>query len=503
MIDSLNQRNLISEFAALRIQLKEKTDSNQVQLDQLKQELARSKGEQTVIDRNRNLKDSTLHHFLIAETDALLTQFKTRSDTDHLQVERLVLELKDSKVSGANAENDRLIALLTARSDSNQAQIDKLRGEFDQARAAETMRADKKKKSDSLIINNAEGAEVKLALLKARSESTQAQIDQIKVDNARTKIAGTLSAPSTDNTLAIGQLKARSDSSQAEIQRLKVELAKVKNADLKPQSNPEQDELISQLKLRSDSSLAQIDRLKMELAQLKRSEPKPQSNAEHDAVMSDLKLRSDSSQVQIARLKTDLAKMKSIEVKPQPNQEYQAMMLMLKTNSDNSQAEIDQLKVELAKTKEEVSKACAILKPTKTVADDNSIALATAKNSQEAAKGAPENDKVQYNSVTQPEAISSALWGAGPKTYGFIDEKGNPAGLGFYIVIGTFGNKENADKFKAANIIKGHRNTKIIQNKATNMYNIFALKTNNKYDADIELAKYKGEFSNVWILQLE
>lgn len=408
-------------------QLKAQSDTNQAQIHQLKQGLAKAKETETATEDSRRLKDSLLRHFLIAETDALLTQLKAKSDTNQVQFERLKMELENAKTSGrtpvSNMENDELNAQLKAKSDTYQVQIDQLKAELAKTKEDERARNDSRKSNDSLALVNSQGADVKLALLKAKSESNQAQIDQLKVDNARAKISGTLTSPHTDNTLMIGQLKVKSDTNQAQIDRLKMELAKVKN----------------------------------------------------------------------------------VEVKMPPNNDYGELIAQLKTQSDNNQAQIDMLVETITKTREEMPKSSADSK--KAVAVDKEVLgvqLIEKSNSDEAIRKLdPEPEKTNKSESSQLIPVASEAGVPSYKTERFIDEKGSPAGNGYYIVIGTFGSKENADKFKAASIIKGHRNTKIIQNKITKMYNIFALKTNNKKDADLERAKYKGEYSNVWILKLE
>ncbi len=406
-------------------QLKAQSDTNQTQIGQLKRELAKDKETEAAMEVSRRSKDSVLRHFLISETDALLTQLKTKSDTNQVQFERLKAELENTKASKkipeSNKENDAVIAQLKAKSDANQAQIDQLKEELAKAKEAERAR----KSSDSLALVNSQGSDVKLAMLKAKSESNQAQIDQLKVDNARTKIAGTITSPATDNTVVIGQLKLKSDTNQAQIDRLKMELVKLKNAEVKTPSNTEQDSLIAELKIRSDNNQAQIDLLVEAI--LKSKEESAKSTNSVNA----------KKEVPVDK---EVLGIQSIE-KP------------------NSNVEIDKVDPELEKTK----------------------------------KSQPS----QMVPVVSPSGLPSS------KRDGYVDEKGEFAGNGFYIVIGTFGSKENAERFKAATILKGHRNTKIMQNKITKMYNIFALKTNNKKDADLERAKYKGEYSNVWILNLE
>ena len=85
----------------------------------------------------------------------------------------------------------------------------------------------------------------------------------------------------------------------------------------------------------------------------------------------------------------------------------------------------------------------------------------------------------------------------------FFNENGKPVEGGFYVVLSTFSNKENAERARAANIMRGHLNTKIIQNQSTLAYNVFALRTNNKADADVERLKFKTEYKDAWILNLQ
>ncbi len=135
------------------------------------------------------------------------------------------------------------------------------------------------------------------------------------------------------------------------------------------------------------------------------------------------------------------------------------MIAQLKTKSDADQAEINRLKAEQGKPKT--------------------------------------GETPVVNSGTSIPGVRTS------KTSDFTDENGGNVSNGFYVVIGTFGSKENAERFKASNVMKGHGNTKMVQNQVTKVYNIFVLKTNNKGDADAERTKYKAEYPSVWILNLE
>lgn len=85
----------------------------------------------------------------------------------------------------------------------------------------------------------------------------------------------------------------------------------------------------------------------------------------------------------------------------------------------------------------------------------------------------------------------------------FVDENGMSMTAGFYVVIGTFSSKDNAGKFKQANLIKGYNQTQIIQNHKTQVYYVYVLKTDKQPDAEAEQAKFKTEYPDVWIQQLE
>ena len=85
----------------------------------------------------------------------------------------------------------------------------------------------------------------------------------------------------------------------------------------------------------------------------------------------------------------------------------------------------------------------------------------------------------------------------------FVDENGMSLTSGFYVVIGTFSSKENANKFKQANLIKGYNQTQLIQNHKTKVYYVYVLKTDKQSDAETEQAKFKTEYPDVWIQQLE
>jgi hypothetical protein len=74
---------------------------------------------------------------------------------------------------------------------------------------------------------------------------------------------------------------------------------------------------------------------------------------------------------------------------------------------------------------------------------------------------------------------------------------------GFYVVIGSFSSKDNANKFKEANIIKGYSNCMVTQNHKTKVYYVIVNKLNTQAEAEAEQAKFKTEYPDVWIQKLQ
>ena len=137
----------------------------------------------------------------------------------------------------------------------------------------------------------------------------------------------------------------------------------------------------------------------------------------------------------------------------------------LKAKSDTSEVEIQRLKDELAKLK-----AGGGTSSTTTPTNGESL-------TENLMRTAPSND--------------------------FVDENGMGMSTGFYVVIGTFSSKDNSNKFKDANIIKGYNNTQIVQNHKTKVYYVCANKVDKQTDAEAEQKKFKIEYPDVWLQKLE
>jgi type IX secretion system PorP/SprF family membrane protein len=85
----------------------------------------------------------------------------------------------------------------------------------------------------------------------------------------------------------------------------------------------------------------------------------------------------------------------------------------------------------------------------------------------------------------------------------FVDENGMGLTAGYYVVIGSFSSKDNANKFKQANMIKGYNNTQVIQNHKTKVYYVYVSKTETQETGEAEQKKFKNEYPDVWLQKLE
>jgi type IX secretion system PorP/SprF family membrane protein len=451
---------------AAMAQLKAKSDSNKVELDRLKAELAKSKIAEA------KTPTSTVN-------DVAVAQLKTKSDSNKMEIDLLKAELAKSKIADAKAPvtstNDAAVAQLKAKSDSNKVEIDRLKAELGKTRSTSGDGVEKEQ----------------IAQLKIKSDTSQQQIEQLKWELTKVKLATMSNSASTESAASIAQLKAKSDSNKVEIERLKAELGKAKSTETKVAATSTNDAVVAQLKAQSDKNQEQITALKAELEKAKSTETKAPTNVANDAAVAQLKAQADKNQEQITALKAELEKAKTSTTKSSSS-ENDALVAQLKSKSDTYQSDIERLKSELEK-----------LKASNT---GNSVASNPIKETTTTTQTKVEPTKEKVNVPTNTNTNTTVSSTPGVRTYkteSFNDDKGKSAAVGFYVVVGTFGSKENAEKCKAAAVIKGHATTKIVQNQITKMYNVVVVRTNNKEDADAERGKYKGEYPDAWILKLE
>jgi len=149
---------------------------------------------------------------------------------------------------------------------------------------------------------------------------------------------------------------------------------------------------------------------------------------------------------------------------------YEEALQTLKTKADTNEAELQRIKNELAQMKTE--------------------RIGNGKFDEDPAKKPHE-----------PNLTENLMRTA--TTNSFVDETGLTIMGGYYIVIGSFNNKENANKFKNSNLIKGYNKTQIIQNSKTKTFYVFGTRLEKQSDAETELVKFKTEYKDAWVLKLE
>lgn len=139
----------------------------------------------------------------------------------------------------------------------------------------------------------------------------------------------------------------------------------------------------------------------------------------------------------------------------------------------------------------------AMLAKLKAKTDSNEVEISRLKAALANAKGGAGTLPTEHT-----ENLTENLMRTAPSN-DFVDENGMSMGNGFYVVIGTFSSKDNANKFKDANIIKGYNGVAIIQNHKTKVYYVYVKETEKQEDAEAEQQKYKVEYPDVWIQKLE
>lgn len=145
---------------------------------------------------------------------------------------------------------------------------------------------------------------------------------------------------------------------------------------------------------------------------------------------------------------------------------YDEALQTLKAKADTNEAEVQRLKAELAQMKtERIMVDTTIKRPREINLTENLMRTSTSNT--------------------------------------FVDETNLTIMSGYYIVVGSFNNKENALKFKNSNLIKGYNKTQMIQNSVSKTYYIYTVRFDKQADAEAELSKFKTEYNDAWVLKLE
>ena len=84
----------------------------------------------------------------------------------------------------------------------------------------------------------------------------------------------------------------------------------------------------------------------------------------------------------------------------------------------------------------------------------------------------------------------------------FVDENGNEAQAGFYVVVGAFGVENNALNYKAECINSGITQTAILWNKTRGVREVYVFYSLDRSEAVVEKLKYVVDHPKVWILKL-
>jgi type IX secretion system PorP/SprF family membrane protein len=85
----------------------------------------------------------------------------------------------------------------------------------------------------------------------------------------------------------------------------------------------------------------------------------------------------------------------------------------------------------------------------------------------------------------------------------FVDENGDEAKAGFYVVVGAFGVENNALNYKAECINSGISQTAILWNKSRGVREVYVFYSIDRSEAVVEKLKYVVDHPKVWILKLD
>jgi type IX secretion system PorP/SprF family membrane protein len=85
----------------------------------------------------------------------------------------------------------------------------------------------------------------------------------------------------------------------------------------------------------------------------------------------------------------------------------------------------------------------------------------------------------------------------------FVDEYGTPLLKGYYVVIGSFGVRTNAVRFRDDLVANGESSVMITFHKSIGIYNVYVLRSDDYSAAHAERLKQLRKYANTWVLKLE
>ena len=159
----------------------------------------------------------------------------------------------------------------------------------------------------------------------------------------------------------------------------------------------------------------------------------------------------------------------------------------LRDESEQQQEEIDSLKIQQEKVNADLKKAKAELE----------------KNKEELVRLKGMNPNGGAYDGSQPTAESVRQTYRKGKAEDFVDEDGNVPPKGFYVVIGAFGVKENAIKWKEKSLSEGDGKTAILYNSSLQVREVYVYYDLNHDAAMAERAKLVSKYPTVWVQKLE
>ena len=182
-------------------------------------------------------------------------------------------------------------------------------------------------------------------------------------------------------------------------------------------------------------------------------------------------------------------------------------------NKKTDLSEMNTLREEIAQLKENDSIQDSLLLDLNILADSNKIEIEKLKlllddmtnDSLAQSELEAELDRLKDKEDSTQLAIKMAENGISMKKGSASDfsSEGNETAAGYYVIIGAFGNHDNAVAFTKDAKGIGYTTAEIIQNKNNKIYEIVVFKTQDKQEAIGKLDGIKSDYFDVWVLTLE
>jgi type IX secretion system PorP/SprF family membrane protein len=170
------------------------------------------------------------------------------------------------------------------------------------------------------------------------------------------------------------------------------------------------------------------------------------------------------------------------------NKEMERRAKSLENESENQQEEIDALKKEQEEADAKLKKAEKELEELKKNPRTN---------------GGSGNGSSAQDKVDNPTAETVRNNYRTAKASDFVDEQGNTPEKGFYVVVGAFGVKENAENWKKITIQNGEKNTKILYNSTLQVREVYIYYSSDRDPAMVERMRIAPKQPSVWVQKLE